>query len=323
MPISPARLILLCLVLLLACGCNFVGATTVPTTLPTDAILTAIALTVEAQGSLASDEGTAPPAAVTLTPGDLPTNNVVLTPTVTATLSPTPQPTRSTTRQSPAEVPFAVIQILNPGPTSRLVSPFLVKAVVRVEPEDTVLIELLGEDGRLLLREVRTYSVERRQQITLGVEVDFEIAAVAEVGRLQISVIDEFNRLVSVNSTDLILLSLGKADVNPPNDLLENIIINAPEERMLIQGGSIRVAGLARLRTDQPLLIELETTDGKIVGTRQAGVTPEPGSTHGSYAIDVPYQVNSPTETRLKIWVPGDRIPGIIYLSSVEVLLSP
>lgn len=323
MPISPARLILLCLVMLLACGCNYVAATTVPTTLPTDAILTAIALTVEAQGALASNEGAALPAAVTQTQGDVPTKTVALTPTVTATPSPTQQPTKPATRQPPAQIPYAVIQILIPGPTSRLVSPFLVKAVVRVEPENTVLIELFGEDGRLLLREVRNYSVERRQQITLGVEVDFEIAAVAEVGRLQISVVDEFNRLVSVNSTDLILLSLGKADVNPSNDLLENIVINAPEERMLIQGGSIRVAGLARLRTDQPLLIELETTDGKIVGTRQVGVTPVPGSTHGTYAIDVPYQVSSPTETRLKIWMPGDRIPGIIYLSSLEVLLSP
>jgi len=52
-----------------------------------------------------------------------------------------------------------------------------------------VLIELLGEDGRLLLREVRNSGVERRQQISLGVDIDYEIAAVAEAGRLQISVL--------------------------------------------------------------------------------------------------------------------------------------
>jgi len=68
-----------------------------------------------------------------------------------------------------------------------------------------------------------------------------------------------------VASTDLILLSLGRADVNPSGDLLENIIIQAPREKGLIQGGTIRVSGLARLRTSQPMLIELETTDGKIV----------------------------------------------------------
>jgi hypothetical protein len=253
----------------------------------------------------------------------LPTDTASPAPAATATASATAQPIASATQQTPTEIPYAVIQILNPGPTSRLISPFLLKAVVWVEPQDTVWIELLGEDGRLLLREVRNYTVERRQQISMSVEIDFEIAAVAEAGHLQISIVDEFNRLRSVNSIDLILLSLGKADVNPASDLLENIVINTPEERMLIQGGSLRVAGLARQRSDQPLLIELETTDGKIVGTRQAGLTPDPGSTYGTYAIDVPYQVSSPTKVLLKIWLPGDRIPGILYLSSVEVLLSP
>jgi hypothetical protein len=221
------------------------------------------------------------------------------------------------------EIPFAAIQIINPGPTSRLVSPFLLKAVVRAEPQGSVLIELLGEDGRLLMREVRNFFVERRQQINLAVEVNYEIAAVAEAGRLQISVVDEFNRPVSVASTDLILLSLGRADVNPSGDLLENIVIQSPKENALIQVGTVRVSGLARMRTGQPLLIELETTDGKIVGTRQVNLTPVPGSTHGLFAIDVPYQVSAPTKARLRIWEPGDRIPGVIYLSSVEILLAP
>jgi hypothetical protein len=322
-PRISACVLLLSLGLLLSSGCNFVRSTAIPTTLPTDFIPTAIALTLEAQNSLVSTQEIATPIPFTPTPSMLPTDTASPAPAATATASATAQPIASATQQTPTEIPYAVIQILNPGPTSRLISPFLLKAVVWVEPQDTVWIELLGEDGRLLLREVRNYTVERRQQISMSVEIDFEIAAVAEAGHLQISIVDEFNRLRSVNSIDLILLSLGKADVNPASDLLENIVINTPEERMLIQGGSLRVAGLARQRSDQPLLIELETTDGKIVGTRQAGLTPDPGSTHGTYAIDVPYQVSSPTKVLLKIWLPGDRIPGILYLSSVEVLLSP
>jgi hypothetical protein len=244
-------------------------------------------------------------------------------PTATTTSSPTAKPTTSGTNQPALEIPFAAIQILTPGPTSRLISPFLLKSVVRAEPKGTLLTELLGEDGRLLMRDVRNFTMERRQQINLSIEINYEIAAVAEAGRLQISVVDEFNRLVSVASTDLILLSLGRADVNPSGDLLENIVINAPEGNALIQGGILRASGLARMRTSQPLLIELETTDGKIVGTRQANLTPVPDSTYGTFAVDVPYQVSSPTRARLKIWEPGDRIPGIVYLSSVEVLLGP
>jgi len=324
------RVILLCLALLIASGCNFVSQADNPTTSPTELIPTSTAFTVEVQDAAAKTEEITPPINTTFTPSDNPTHTATLPPSPTTpppaasvTSSPTARLTPLTTDQPTLEIPFAAIQIINPGPTSRVVSPFSLKAVVRAEPKGTLLIELLGEDGRLLMRDVRNFTGERRQQISLAVDIDYEIAAVAEAGRLQISVVDEFNRLVSVTSTDLILLSLGRADVNPPGDLLENIVIHAPEEKVLIQGGTVRVSGLARLRTSQPMLIELETTDGKIVGTRQVSLTPVPGSTHGTFAIDVPYQVSAPTKARLKIWEPGDRIPGIIYLSSVEVLLGP
>ena len=321
---------LLCLALLIASGCNFVSQATIPTFVATEFIQPPSASAVFEQKPAVNTEDSAHLISVTPHPSESPTLTATLLPSpslelpeVAATSSPTIQPSTLTTNQPPMEIPFAAIQIINPGPTSRLVSPFSLKALVRVEPKGKVLIELLGEDGRLLLREVRNSGVERRQQISLGVDIDYEIAAVAEAGRLQISVVDEFNRLVSVASTDLILLSLGRADVNPSGDLLENIIIQAPREKGLIQGGTIRVSGLARLRTSQPMLIELETTDGKIVGTRQVSPTPVPGSTYGAFAIDVPYQVSAPTKARLKIWEPSDRIPGVVYLSSVEVLLGP
>jgi hypothetical protein len=319
----PVRLFFLSLTIFLISGCNFVSSTAISTTLPTALIPTIIARTVEAQASLTREEETDLRPTASLTPDDLPTPTTTPAPSSTTTALPTVQPTDLIPKHPPSDIPYAAIQIINPGPASRLISPFWLRAVVQAEPGGTVLIELLGEDGRLLLREVKKYAVERRQQITIGVEVNFEVAAVAEAGRLQISVVDEFNRLVSVTSTDLILLSLGKSDVNPATDFFENIVISVPDENILIQGSSLRTSGLARLRADQPLLIELETTDGRIVGTRQVNAIPEPGSTHGTFAIDVPYQVDSPIKARLKIWISDERIPGVLYLSSVEVMLSP
>lgn len=235
--------------------------------------------------------------------------------------SPTPAPPQVTA--SPQEIPFAAIQINSPGTASRLVSPFFLRAVVRQEPKSTLLVELLGEDGRLLMRELRRYAGEESQQITVGIEVAFQISAAAEVGRLQISVSDQEGRLASLASTDLILLSLGKSDLNPSGDSLEDIVIQSPTSNLLVQGGTLRVEGLARLQTDQALRIELETADGGVVGSRQVVVMPVPGSSHGTFAVDVPYQVDSPTKVRVKVWEPGTRIPGIIHLSSAEVLLTP
>lgn len=223
----------------------------------------------------------------------------------------------------PPGIPDAAIQITQPGTASLVTSPFLLRAVTRILPRSTVRIELLGEDGRLLMREVRSYNPERQSNLILGAEISYEIGAVAEAGRLQVSLLDEYNRFVAVSSIDLILLSIGDTLINPQADSLEDIVIQSPSERSLIQGGMLRVSGLARLRTRQPLLIELQSSDGKIVGSRQVNVEAMPGSSYGTFLIDVPYTVSSTTRVRLIVWEPGELIPGITHLSSVEVILSP
>lgn len=197
------------------------------------------------------------------------------------------------------------------------------RAYVPPGPDGVVRIELLGEDGRLLMRDVRVYSNARGAQVLVGLQVTFGISAVAEVGRLQISVQDENGQVMALSSVDLILLSIGEGDFNPPGDLLEAIVIQTPQARDTIQGGTVVVSGLARPRTDQPLMIELKAADGRILGTRQVAVEPLPGSTHGTFTIEVPYTVNSPTRARLLVWERGDPIPGMAQLSSLEVTLSP
>jgi Immunoglobulin-like domain of bacterial spore germination len=197
------------------------------------------------------------------------------------------------------------------------------RANVKLDLKTVLRIELVGEDGRLLMREVRSYNLDKPQTLTLGTKVGFELPGVAENGRLQIILEDSKGRTASVNSVDLLLLALGDSDINDVTDTFEDIVIQAPRSKALVQGGSVRVGGLARMHSNQPLLIELETGDGKIVGTRQVMVTPIPGSTHGSFEIDIPYQVSSAVQVRVKVWEPSEKIPGILHLSSVEVLLSP
>jgi hypothetical protein len=206
---------------------------------------------------------------------------------------------------------------------SKVASPFLLRAYVPPGPNGIVQIELLGEDGRLLMREVRVYAYTRGSKVLIGQEISYGISAVAEVGRLQIQVQDENGQVIKIASVDLILLSIGEGDFNPPGDPLEPIFIQSPQAGARIQGGSIEVSGLARLRADKPLMIELRAADGKILGTRQAAIEAAPGGHYGSFRVDVPYTVASPTRARLLVWEPGDPIPGPAQLSSLEVMLSP
>lgn len=221
------------------------------------------------------------------------------------------------------EIPAAAIQIRAPGPASKVTSPFLLHAVAPTGPEGNVRVELIGEDGRLLAGGLRTYNVPANERVTIALKIEYEIAAVAEAGRLQIGVEDEHGRLMAQTSVDLILLSLGNADLNPPGEALEAILIQAPQPNALIQGGLLRVAGLARTRASPILTVELLAADGTILSTRQAEVLSLDSRGYGVFAVDLPYQVEAPGRARLRVWEPGKRIPGMVYLSSLEVMLSP
>lgn len=312
------------MVSLLLSGCNFPGE--LPGPLPTEQVPTAIAMTLAAQGITPQPALPSPASVETAAPTDLPETG----PTETRAPSPAPSNTPSaavipeSTEGSPPEgIPPGTIQFLGPGPGSLVTSPFLLRASLRPGPNATVRVELLGEDGRLLMREVKAYDLQQNQGVLMGLEITFAISAVAETARLQLVIEDEYSRLAAVASLDLLLLSLGDSDLAQAGDGLENIVINAPREDALIQGGVVRVSGLARLRSAQPLLIELRDRDGRIVGTRQAAVTPIPGSSYGAFEIDVPYTVANTTRVRLAVWEPGVEIPGIVHLSSREIVLSP
>ncbi len=70
-------------------------------------------------------------------------------------------------------------------------------------------------------------------------------------------------------------------------------------------------------------MIELCAGDGRILGTRQVSETQSPGSTYVTFAADIQYTVEYANNVRVQVWEPGDRIPRIINLSSLEVSLRP
>jgi hypothetical protein len=187
-----------------------------------------------------------------------------------------------------------------------------------------VSIELIGEDGRLIYREIRVIDlVPVGAWATFTLDIDYEIAATAEAGRLKISVDDAAGRTVALNSVPLILLSVGDADIVPPADVLAPLIIRQPRKKALIQGGTLVASGRARLEGDGPLMVKLVTAKGGEVGFRLADVTFPEGGGYGEFAVEVPYKVSEPTPALLVVLEPGASLSDVIHLSSIEVLLSP
>ena len=321
-------------------GCSILPQAPLPTPLPSDYIPTAVALTLTAGQTGVEDlpeaTSTPQPEPVESTPTpkvaviDLPIASATSLSSSTPTPAPTgPSPTPYTLQPSPTatptpEIPNAEIEIRNLGPLSRVKSPLHIFLYLKPGAGGKVRIELFGEDNRVLYREIRKINfVPIGAWATFTVDFEFEIAATAEVGRLKISVDDEFGRTVALNSVPLVLLSIGEADIVPPQDVLAPIVIRQPRRKALIQGGKLVVSGLARPSSDGPLMIKLVTAKGGEPGFRLAEVDPHTAGGYGTFAIEVPYTVSEPTPALLVVQEGAGSLSDVIHLSSIEVLLSP
>jgi len=298
-----------------------------PTLIPAEHLPTAIALTAQA---LISQSAYATPEATLEISEPTTTLTIDIEAEVSLTEIPeTPEPVVASTAPMgtrtpfpPPTIPYAPIQILNPGTLSKVTSPIELHAFMLPGDAGRARVELFGEDGRLMYRKLFIFSSPAGVQTNLVTEIDFEIKGVAETATLVISTDDWYGRIKALSSEDLILLSLGDSDINPPGDHLASIIFQEPTPNILIQGGTFVVSGLVRTATDLPLLIELITTDGKVIGNRLAGIAPGQAGQHRIFAAEINYKVDSPTWVRVTASEWNKWLTGKATLASVEVLLS-
>ena len=320
--------------LLWLAACQSTGSS-LPRPVPTEMLPTIIAQTVQAgqplqPRSTKTDVPTlvAPTSNATAsrtpilsrTPTPQATASATDAPTLTATASPTPTITPTATDTPRPEIPPSAIRILSPAPLSRVTSPIEVRAVLAPGAGGQFRIELLGEDGRLLARQVLKYPGER---VNANLELAFEIPGVAETGRLQITTLDSFDRVIALSSSNIILMSVGKAEYNIASDLRERILILQPAPDDLLLGGTLTIFGKAWPNEDEPLLVELITESGGVVGQRLVSVQAEPGEDYGIFTTDIAYQITEPTAVRLTVYEDTDRIPGKTHITTMEITLNP
>jgi hypothetical protein len=248
---------------------------------------------------------------------------IALTPTIrpTHTRFPTFTPT---TPPSPTitDVPWhkqAAIEIQSPGPMSKVISPINLRMNVIAGGSEKVQVDLYGEDGRLLSRTLKTVRTSR-EGVLQNVKIPFEIRATAEVGRITISTQDEAGRVQSLNSVRILMLSSGVNEINPPGNPSEPVGVFSPLAEESISGGVLNVKGDLWPFNLQPVILELVGPDGKSIGLRILTVehiNPQ------LFETTIPYKVRGPTPARLTIYQDDDRINGLFYVYSQEVLLNP
>ncbi len=300
------RLLLLASLLGLLAGCAAPASNPIPTAIPPEFLPTIIAQTAESANQAATETSAALSALVTPTRTLRPTSTFTPAPTFTFTSIPGH-------KQS-------AIKITSPGPMSKIVSPITLKMDIATGASKIVQVDLYGEDGRLLTRTLKRNVPSSTRGYPQTIQIAFEIRAASELGRLSVSTQDEFGRIQSLYSIRLILLSSGVNELTTPGNPSEPIKVFNPLPKETPSGG------ILNLRMDlwpfnlKPVIVELIDPQGKVLGSRMIAVDhldPQLVET------TIPYDITEPVSARLTIRQSDDRILGLFYLYSQEVLLDP
>ena len=278
---------------------------TAPTPYPPEYLPTIIALTADS----ANISGTE--TALALTPHESPTN------TPEPTRSPTPRPTFTQTTIPGHK--SAAIRIFAPGPMSKVISPITLRMKIVSGESEKIQIDLYGEDGRLLsrnLKQVRTSG----DGVDQSIKIPFEIRAAAELGRITVSTKDKAGRIQALNSVRVLLLSSGTNEINPPGNPSELVGVFSPLLKDSASDGVLNVRGDVWPFNLQPVILELVDPGGKSLGLRiltVENINPQ------LFETTIPYEITEPISARLTIRQDDDRIAGLFYVYSQEVLLNP
>jgi hypothetical protein len=236
----------------------------------------------------------------------------------------TPEPAKV-----PDPLPQAEIQIISPGRLSRVLSPFRLYLYLippRNDREEDMVyqVSLYDEDGKLINQDRITRTPEESRNPHLVLDVDFSITGQAESARLEIGSVDPYDRMTTVETTDVILLAEGEEEIKTILNLYPDMILQQPVPSTLIQGDKLTVRGFTRIAPSGELLVECVNRDGGKIGSGVIEVDEEDlGNGYHAFDGEIPFQVGYSSWIRVQVIARDEKFSGILSLSSVEVLVSP
>lgn len=250
---------------------------------------------------------------ITLTPTKGPSPLITRTPTATATVTATSNP------------PVGALIIRQPGPASKVTSPFEITAAITRGEDRLVHLSLIGENSQTFYSEVLDYRKSEYNRLLITPLISYDMTRVAENARLVLLTYDLQGRIMALTSVDILLLSIGRKDIKPAERNYTSLIIDTPDDGDEISGGRLVVSGRAAPLNKNPVLIELLDENGAVLAKCELNLEkPLPDETYTHFVIDLDYSVVRQTLARLVIRQESDnRIQGTIALSSAAVTLLP
>lgn len=301
------------------------GACT-PTTLeqmPTLAYLPTSSPTLDAQTSQSIE--TPSPSVEPLQPGitsSSETLDVFSTETTPQIVGVSATSTPTTTAVPQPSANSGEIQLLAPGPQSKVISPISVYGYTLASISQRGRVDLYGEDGRLLASR-QLFLESEYKWVFFSVDLSFKSESNAELGRVAVSTLDQYGRENAVTSYQLFLLSEGDNFIYPSGNLKERCVLQTPNKNQTISGGSFSVIGKFLPYNHLPLSIRLINGDRSILTSQTIPMQYNEGGEYVPFQLILSYSISSARWVMLEIKQDDDRIPGTAYLFSQEIFLYP
>jgi hypothetical protein len=225
----------------------------------------------------------------------------------------------------PAE-PIEAIQITEPGPGSRLISPMIVRVQTRLPVfEQTLTLRVLLDDGRdLIAPQGVLASSDEGGLLSFIATLPFTVAEERNAFLQAYVTSPRDGGVTHLTSMGMLVMPGGAAEVRlaEPGEI-ERLQILVPAEGAAVSGGVVHVAGFGLATFEQTLLIEVHDAADAVIGLQPVLVQAPDFGLPGPFATDVAYTLSAAGPGRIVVRDISPAHGSDVHRSSVEVDLTP
>lgn len=216
----------------------------------------------------------------------------------------------------------ADIVILTPGYESVVFSPIEITAGVKPGADNLIRVSLIDQRNNLLSRQLIRVEAQPENTAQFSTKLAFEIPTERAKALLALETRDEYNRPISLRAIPLTLTSEAEVVLQPQPFEEPWLTITAPEASSTHGGGLLQVTGRVTPISAEPIVFELITDSGGVIGSKKLGV-----NTVGeelTFDIIMTYGfINATRDVRLVIRQALEPFDVTIALDSIPFFLGP
>jgi hypothetical protein len=184
-------------------------------------------------------------------------------------------------------------------------------------------MQLIGEDGTTLVEKTWNEPSSAGWRMSINEKITFTPRLVAESARLVLYTFDEYNRLSSLATEDIILTQFGIPEVGEPDNLKDAFALFKPYPEQNLKNGDLVVDGSVRCRRDCRLVFELVDRDGEMVARFEDPDVVQASLNYTLFQKSYRVDVKSPTWVRLIMRQQDIFTAEDIYVSSMLIRVLP